>query len=499
MTSSAAVTYSLRLRGAGCALLAAVLILPCGIGFAQTNSSKVGPVTLPLPISLEWSESLNPWAQSKLATDAFKLLAGAKSVKLQFSNQAPVILGGKQFQGLPGGYQLTEFSLARKWGTIYGFRSLGYSSRIVRPELARTITGAGVEAPNSIFGTRLSAYFLQATPTSQARHNSNSLIGSDGSQVGLTLARALGKGARLQAEWTQTHYSSHISPSANLTEFAGRAHRGYWLRLEGVLARTDLNLTCVTRDEGLANPAAPYFGPAKRTVWLDVRRKLKRHKFQYSGQVDDQRAAPTLGLTVRDVREGTFLWTYTPGHLPQISASQTWSRQTTAGKPEEEKTYRLALDKSFRRINASVAVFHGTRADVQSARPLWDRTVLAGDATVAIRKDQRLHIRYEENAMLQRTIAQRLSVSSLQFDTRFSLWGSKLSLAPAVDLRRQGGSSPAFDMSAARITLSATIKIPRRIPGTDLLINFASNHVSSMGRPDLNHAELTLRWNFKRM
>jgi hypothetical protein len=167
--------------------------------------------------------------------------------------------------------------------------------------------------------------------------------------------------------------------------------------------------------------------------------------------------------------------------------------------PEEEQTYRLALDKSFRRINGSVSVFHTTRADIQSVRPLWDRTVLAGDATVAIRKDQRLHIRYEENAMLQRTIAQRLSVSSLQFDTRFSLWGSKLSLAPAVDLRRQGGSSPAFDMSAARITLSATIKMPRRVPGTDLLINFASNHVSSMGHPDLNHAELTLRWNFKRM
>lgn len=500
MTRSPVITCSLRVRAVVCALLWTVLTLNCRTVFAQTSGSKVGPLILPLPISLEWSESVSPWAQDKLVTDSFKLLAGTKNVKLQFSNEAPSLLGGKQFPALPGGYQLTEFSLSRKWGAIYGFQSLGYSSRIVPPGLARRITGAGVEAPKSIFGTRLSAYFLRATPSSQARRlNGNSLVGSDGSQVGLTLARQLGKSTRLQAEWAQTQYDSPSPSSGNRTGFAGGARRGSWLRLDSTLARTDLNLTYVRRDEGLANPAAPWYGPGVQTVSLDVRRKLKRHQFQFSGQANGRRAAPLLGMAVQDIREGTFGWTYAPRRLPQISASQTLSRQTATGRPEEERTYRLALDKSFRRINASLALFRGTRTDLQSSRPLWDRTVLAGDGTVEIRKGQRLHIRYETNELLQRAIAQWISSTSLQFDTRVCVWGNKLSLAPALHLRRQHGSSPAFGVSAARVILSALIKIPRRIPGTDLLISFTSNHISSVGRPGWNHAELTMRWNFKRL
>jgi len=107
-------------------------------------------------------------------------------------------------------------------------------------------------------------------------------------------------------------------------------------------------------------------------------------------------------------------------------------------------------------------------------------------------------MRYETSGLRQHMLLQVVSTSSLQFDTRMNVRGDKLSLAPAFDLRRQEGSSPALGLTAARILLCTMVKLPRRIPGTDFLINFAFNHVSSSGYASWNHAELTMRWSFKR-
>jgi hypothetical protein len=489
-------TISLRRRLFVSALLSSLLVLPGRIGFAQTNGRKTDLLGLPLPLSIEWSESFDLQAQNRLVADRFKFVAGTNNLNLQFSNQAPAFLSGKQFQWLPGGYQLTELALSRKWGSIYGFRSLGYSSRIVRPEFARSFTGAAAEVPRAFLGTRLTAYFLYATPQAQLSEGT-STAASNGSQVGFTLMRELRKDAKLETEWTQTHFSSTSSASGSGSAFAGPARRGLRVRLTGTYARTDLNITCKTRDEGLANPAAPTYGPAQRTLSMDVRRKFKKHQFQYSSQLDGQRAVPTLGITVTDVREETFGWTYAPRRLPQISASQTWSRQARAGKPEDEETFRVSLGKSIRRANTSLMFLRGTRADAQSSRPLWERTMLMGDVTVEIRKDERLHAHYETNRLSQPTISQLVSVSSLQFDTRISLRQNRLSLAPVLDMRRQGGSLPAFDQAGIRIALSALIKMPRYLPGTDLLIDLASIHARSTGRPDQDSTELIVRWNFR--
>ncbi len=437
-------------------------------GFAQTNGSHASLPQFHLPISLEWSESLDPRAPNKLATEGFKFQGGTRNLKMKFSTQAPGILGGKQFQWMPGGYQLFEFSLSRKWGSIQGFRSLRYNARIVRPDNARAVTGAGVEVPKSLLGTCLSAYFLHAAPTTEARlSQSNTLAGSAGSQFGLTLTRELKKGARLQAEWTQTQHKFRSSSAIKSGGSLGGARRGLMMRFEGVLARTDLNSTFIARDEGLANPAAPAYGPGKRNLRLDARRKLKGHQFQYSAQSDVQKASPFRGFPMDDLREHVASWSYASKRLPQFSASQTWLWQTVAGRQEEETGLRLSVARSVRKVNASMTLLHAQRTVAHSSSPLWQRTVLTGDATIEIRKGRQLHARYETSTMQLPTIRQEVAVSSLRLDTRVNMWGEKLSLAPALDIRRQGGSLPALGRTAARLGLSAQIKVPRWIPGTD--------------------------------
>lgn len=491
-----AMTTSLRRRLFVSALLSSLLVLPGRTGFAQTKSQKTDLLGLPLPLSIEWSESFDLQSQNRLASDHYKFAAGTKNLNLQFSNQDPAFLSGKQFQWLPGGYQLAELALSRKWGSIYGFRSLGSSPRIVRPQFARSFSGAAAELPRALLGTRLTGYFLYAAPQGRPSQGA-STAASNGSQIGLTLMRELRKGAQLEAEWAQTHFSSTSSASANGSALAGPARRGLRVRLAGTYARADLNITYKARDEGLANPAAPTYGPAQRTLSMDVRRKFRKHQFQYSSQLDGQRAVPTLGIAVTDVREETFGWTYAPKRLPQISAAQTWSRQAAAGKPEEEETFRVSLGKSIRRANTSLLFLRGTRVDARSSRPLWERTVLMGDIAFEVLKDKRLHAYFEANRLSQPAVSQSVSVSSLHFDTRISLGKNRLSLAPVLDMRRQGGSLPALDQAGVRIALSALIKMPRHLPGTDLLVDLVSIHTRSTGRPDHDSTGLIVHWNFR--
>jgi hypothetical protein len=483
-----------------CLFLVSLLVIRSPAGSAQTSRGKNEPVILPLPFKMEWGQSLNPWAQTKLNTDRYRFLAGSKTVQFQFSNQAPGFWGGRQFQGLPGGYQLTDFSIARKWGTIYGFQTVGHNSRMVRSEMARSITGAGVEAPKPLFGTRIAAYYLHGAPGKTGRSSyRDSMPGSAGSELGLTLARNLGKKVKIQAELVQTQQRIPFSASAN--EYGARRGRrnGYWARLDGTLARTEFGLTYVDRGEGLSNPAIPRYGAGNQGIWLDARRKLKRHQFQYSGSSNVQRTSPLLGLAAREVREDTIRWTYSAGRLPQISVSETWNRQASASRFEEESICRIAMDKSIRRVNAAVAMVHARHLGSQSSGIMWDRTVLSGDFNIGITKEHRFHMRYEVNGLRQHALSQRLSSNILQFDTRFALFTGRLSLAPSLDLRRQNGNLPIFDVTAARITLATQIQMPRRIPGTDLSIYFGSNSIYTAGHSVSNRTEFTVRWNFRRM
>jgi hypothetical protein len=480
-------------------LMLSFLLLPSASGFAQANGGQAIPLLMPLPVSIEWSESIHPWAESKLVADRFAFLVGTKNLKFQFSNQTPGFLGGSQFQGLPGGYKITEFSLAREWGTIRAFRSLGFSPRTVPPAQARSFTGAALEMPRSILGTNLSAYLLRAAPDAHARlPGSSQMAAPDGSQVGFALSRELGKKTRLLAEWVQTHYSASSALPGNRSLLSGGTRRGLMVRFDSTLSKTDLNFTLITRDEGLANPAMPMYRPAKQTLRLDVRRKFKQHQLQYSNQFDSQRAVPILQWAVRDVRDQTVRWAYAPKRFPQIVASHTWTRQHAANRHEEEGTTRLSLGKALRRLNASVALLRISRVDLLSSCPVLARHAATADATFEIRKDTRLHVRYEIGKLSQLLFLQRLSTSGLQLDTRIPLWTGKLSLMPVLDFRKQGGNSPALQLSAVRFAVAAQIKLPRRFPGTDLLINLGSQHLQSAGRPGQDGRELSLHWNFKR-
>jgi hypothetical protein len=479
-------------------LLAAVLFFPCRKGWAQAGGAKSDPSPA-LPISLEWNESFHPLAQSKLAVDSFQLRGGSKNLKLQFSTQAPGILAGRQFLWAPGGYQLADFSFTRKWGSIHGFQSLRYDSKRIRPAAARVLTGGGIDLPKSILGTSLAAYYLHASPSDEARQaNDLSLTGSRGAQIGLALARDFKKKARLQAEWTESRHESRLSLSKIPPGFFGGARRAFMVGFEGTLARTEFSSALITRDEGLANPAVPSYGPAQRDIRLNARRKFKGHQIQYSVQSNGQRALPLMSIVSHDIMEYSAGWSYAPKRLPQFTAIPTLCRQTVAGRREEERGFRLSLAKTFRRINASLGFFRAARTDMASVRRLWQRTVLSGDAAIEIRKGNRLHFRYEANALEQLALSQKASYSSLQMDTRLGVWKDRLSLSPALDLQRQRGTLPAQRQLSARAALSAAVRLPRRIPGSDLLISLASNHTRSAGRPDWNHIDLAVRWNFKR-
>lgn len=467
-------------------------------GLAQKSSSD--PLPIPLPISMEIGQSLNPWAQNVLLSERYRLAAGTRDLKLQFSNQGPGFWGGRQFEALPGGYQIADLSLVRKWGAWHAFRTLSNIERIVRPESARFLTGAGMEIPKALFGTRLSGYFLHGSPGEQAREaRRSSLAGYDGAQFGLTLARALGKSARIQTELARSQYAFRSPVSSSDPRLRQGGRHGVWIRFESTVRKNDLNLTFMNRQEGLANPAMPNSGPGRRGVWLDVRRKLKGHQFQYGGQSDVQRAMPQIGMAIRSVREDTVRWSYCARHLPLISASETWSRQTAGHRPEMESTWRLALDKSVRRLNATFSWSSGRRSDTRLSKPVWDRTVIAGDASIAVTKGQRVHVRYETSGFRQHAISQRLAAKSLQLDTRVNLLKDAVSLSPALELRRQSGNSSMLDVQAARFTLSAQIRMPRCVPGTDLSVYFATNRIQTAGRLVSTRTEFTMRWILKRM
>ena len=483
--------------------IAAVLALhaaSCCMGLAQANRPDGEPLLLPFPVSMEWAESFHPFAENKFATDRFKLQGGTESYKLQFSTEAPDFLGGKQFQGIPGGYRHAEFSLLKKWGSVHAFRSAGYDAHRVSRESARSISGAGVELPKSLFGSLLSAYLLRAAPAGEAAPTAgNPLAGSDGLQIGFFLARELRKNARMQAEWTQTRNSPAPSGTGISAGSTGKARRGLRARVEGTFAGADLNVSYLHRDEGLANPATPSYGPSNNSLLLDVRRGLGKHQLGFSSLYDGQRESADLRMAIRTVREESFQWTYSPRRLPQISISRGWSRQSSASRNEAEESVRLSLSKAFPRVGTSLLFSRGSLKDLTTSGVLWQRTAIAGDATLEIRKERRLHVRYENSLLRQGMIARELSSSTLQFDTNISLCNGALSLAPALTLRRQAADPADLNLSAVRVALLAGIRLPRYIPGTDLLVNFASHHLHATGGPDQNGAEFSMRWNLKRM
>ena len=158
----------------------------------------------------------------------------------------------------------------------------------------------------------------------------------------------------------------------------------------------------------------------------------------------------------------------------------------------------MSLARSIGTINTSLSFKRSLSSDFHTGLSLWDRTMVSGDATIVICKTPRLHMRYETNTMTQHASAQQTVSSVLQIDTRVALWGDNLSLIPRMDFRRWTGTLPANFRSSARLALSAQIKVPRWLPGTSVMVNYAHNHSGAFGHPDQNHTDLITHWTIKR-
>ena len=153
----------------------------------------------------------------------------------------------------------------------------------------------------------------------------------------------------------------------------------------------------------------------------------------------------------------------------------------------------------FPRVGSSLAFSRGFLQDLKTSGLLWQRTGISGDATLEFRKDLRLHVRHENTLLKQRMIAREVSNSTLQLETRISLYSGALSLSPALHIRRQAADPPDLNLAAMRFLLLAGVRLPRYVPGIDLRMNFASHHVHARGRQSQNGAEFSMRWNLKRM
>lgn len=467
---------------------ASIALVFCVQGFAQAGEKKADLLSLPLRVSLEWNELVNPRAASILVNDGFKLSGGTENLKLQFSTQGPGLLAGRRFQWLPAGYRIGEFGLSRGWGSIRGFRSFGWNPALVRAGSGRRIAGAGVEMPRLLFGMRLGVSILHASSEREAGV----------SQVGLALAREWKGGARLQAEWAGSPLA-HASPAPGMqAAHPARMGGGWMVKFDGTPARTRVGLVLVGRGEGPANPAVASYMPAGRDLRIDVRRKFGGHEFLYGGRAEGRRALSVQGLGARSVREDTFVWAWSPGRLPRLAASLYWSRQAAAGSAEQESGTRLSVSRSTRRFGAGITLLRARRSQLFSMRPLWRRTSLSGEVSVEMGKGRRLQVRYETGRMLPAGLLQPLNSYALKADTRLELLGGRLSLLPVLDLAGQRGGSPASGMMVMRASLAARIKPPRWFPATEWLVQLASNHARTGDCFRSSRTDLVFRWNYKK-
>ena len=476
------------------ALLCLVLISVSVQLAAQKAERKSPPLDLPTLLKFDYSQHFNPGDRlGKFATDRFKFSTGTSNLLLQYSNQAPAFLAGKQFLGLPAGYHIAEFTWKRKWGSLHGFRTTGYNTRFVQPAAARKSSGLAFEMPKAFAKTRLSGFFLHGGPAETAQDPNGSPTGTPaGSQAGVTLVRDFKKGFKLQSEWTQSWQptkpgKTELEPS-----------RGWYLKLSGSVLKAETSLTYRSQGEGLANPAFPVQGRGRNTVTLEVRRAYRKHQFQYSNLRDSYEPIRCVGISFLDNRQESLRWSYSPKRWPQLSAARTWSGQTSVGKQESEQGYNLSLNKNLKRITLGMAYLRGTRFNHLTSQPTWDRTGWSGDASFEVKKNRRLNIHWEFADFNSRASSQVIASEVLALNTRLSFWGDKLAFQPTMDFRHQGDNRGTIDSSILSFVFSAVIKLPRRFPGTDLLITSNARHMSTLGRPSQHNAGLVIQWNFKR-
>jgi hypothetical protein len=462
--------------------LAIVCLVLCHSAVAQMDSRKLQTFAFPSPLKFDLSQSFHPWA-----TDRFRLTGDLPWFGFVYSNNAPAIAAGREFQAFPAGYEVTDFKLGRKWGSVQAFRSTGFNSRIIGPASARSFTGVGVDL-TKFLGGQLSGYALRGA--SAGDDEAAVSAAPPGSQTVVNYSRTLPKKFKLQTECSQSWQDlarGRESPSG----------RGLFVKLSGDVFKASTTVRYRAQGEGLANPVAPAQGRGRNLLTVDVSRSFKSHQLQYTSQRDSHDELRHQHLPSTDTHQKTLTWTYAPKVLPRFSAAQAWTQQSAGGKHESEETLRLSLNKGIKRLNLGLAYLRGARIDDLHAPPLWERTGLVGDASLEIMKNRQLNIHYEVNELTLPAASQLLSSEILQLNTRLAFLEEKLAVLPAMDYRHQADSRGTLDSSLLNLVISAIVKIPRYLPGTEVLLSFNSHRFTAMGTRDRHSAGLTIQWNLK--
>jgi hypothetical protein len=271
------------------------------------------------------------------------------------------------------------------------------------------------------------------------------------------------------------------------------------MKLGRKTAKTDFAIAVRSHGEGLVSPATAVQDRDRSWLALDLRRTFKGHELQYSNQINAQKRVLSPRMPSINVREESLRYTFSPRHLPQLSAAQTWISQRSNGKREYEEDLRLAMNKGIKRLSLGFAYLRGTRFDEFAFRPLWERAGLIGDAGIEFQKGRRLTVHYESSELMLRNTPQLLNMESVQVGTRMAYWQDRVAFMPAADYRHQRDSRGLLDMSLFNFALSVLLKMPRCVPASDLMISITARRLSAVSLPDQNTAGLILQWNLKRL
>lgn len=477
-----------RRRITGALFICASFLIPLRAS-AQTPEGAQYRRTLPAVFKIDLTQHINPRdPQGLMATDQFMISAASRDLDVRYSNQAPILLAGRQFQSIPAGYRFAELGTKRKWGVLNGFRSTGYDKRFVAPAAARAISGGVLELPKSFFGASLRSSYIHASPASS---KSDTLPG--GSQFAVNVARNLRKGFTLQSEFTRVRQPVRL----NQTTESGY---GIFTRLDGKIAGTEIGVAYRAQEEDTINPAQPLQGQGRKLLVMDVRRAYKNHRLQYIGQKEALQAIRVWHVPSTNVHQESVRWTYATARWPQFSAEGTWIAQNAGGRREREENFRLSLNKSFSRLLLSGAYIRGRRVETDLLRPLWDRFGYTADAHLNIRKNQPLNFHYESDYMTVHSNSQLLRSEVLQFNTRLPFWKDRLAVLPVLDyVHLDDEKRRTISSSVLTFALSVAMKLPRLLPGTEFVITYNARHAGVLGRPPENLSGLIMQWNFRRL
>lgn len=463
----------------------------------------IGPEKRPVPfvflspVRVDLTQQFNPWdPRGRYSLNRWKLSTGYRNVTLEHTNQAPQMLKGRQFQAVPAGYLLAEVDIKRPWGTLHGFRTTGYNSRMIQGRAARSFSGAWIEMPKSILGARVGGFYMRGAPAEELRGTADrSPAQRRSSLVGVTLARDLRKRYKLLMEWAQSLQEPGRSGQRN----AATSGRGAFIKLSGRLLSTDSVFTYRSRGEGLVNPSAPQAGRSARLLQVDLLRAVKRHQVQYSSQFSPPQGSLTASSSLAASRHETVGWSYSPKTWPRVSASRSRSLYGGRERRESEENLRLSAGKSLKRLNLGLAWLRGTRTGDQSPRPLWERAGIAGSAAIEMGGNRQFVLRYEVERLASRSALHLLLTRFLQASTRLSFQEDRISFAPAVHYRQQQDIPGSRQMSHLHFALTTLLKLPRSFPGSDLLLIFSSDRRQVFGQPGQLSAGLTMQWVVKRI